>query len=376
MIFVGVVIEIMFYIIRSYRQSWVLLVSGLLAALYVYLKENVDDWPSFLDGSVEIVVAAASGLLGFILSFNLNMALDKNATGNANFNAFCGDVLAFGMFVCSLTIDEGVDKDKFEKSKKNIRDLLLAAPQICKYTFRGGVKVDLIPVKLKERNSNGDRMSIKLYEKNKAMYCLIKEYQDIGVMESLMLALGNETQNLTAMKAFGPNDAAHMALIGKWENIYSSYGNLGNMFGYQIPVVMDWLLTICLGLYLILMPYGLTAAKYHAVWLSIVVAYFYLGLHIVAGKIGDPFASSTPGAKEEFATVGAAAEATQKAVEALFEKEKRLGLDKLKCDTPMQIIEEESIQNFDDISLPVAPSGMQKLSKERKIEIGINKFKY
>ena len=358
----------MFYIIRSYRQSWMLVLAALLAGVYVYLKDNVDEWPDFLDDSIAVVVASATGLLGFILSFNLSAALSRNADGNANFNAFCGDCLAMGMFVCGLTIDdEDVDKEEFEKVKRNIRDLLLAAPQVCKYTFRGGVLVDLIPVKLRGRDSRGDRMSEKLYERNKRMYCLIKEYQDIGSMEAIMLALGNEMQNLTAMKVFGEDHTFHTALIGKWENIYGSYGNLGNMFGYTFPLVLDWLLNICLGLYIVLMPYGLVEAKYHAVWLSFVVSYFFLGLHIVAGRIGDPFQAGSPGAKAEFATVGAAAEATQKAIAALFEKDGTIGLDDIDCDTPIS-----SMTSL----LPTEPSGLTKLSKERKIEIGIKKYKY
>lgn len=352
----------MFYVIRAYRQSWMLLVAAILGGLYVFLKENIEDWPTFLDDSIAIVVASATGLLGFILSFNLSTALSRNADGNSNFNAFCGDCLAMGMFVCGLTVDVGVEKEKFEKTKDNIRDLLLAAPQVCKYTFRGGVKVDLIPVQLKGRASTGERMSEKLYERNEKMYCLIKQYADIGVMEAIMLALGNEMQNLTAIEAFGPDDTAHMALVGKWENIYSSYGNLGNMFGYEFPAVLDWLLNICLGIYVVLMPYGLVEAKYHAIWLSFIVAYFFLGLHIVAGRIGNPFAAGSPGAKAEFATVGAAAEAAQLAIEALFRNERTVGLDDIECSTPAL--------------LPGPPSGLQRLSKEKRIEIGLKKYKY
>jgi hypothetical protein len=357
---------LMFYIIRSYRQSWLLLLPAVAAALFVYLKDNVDDWPDFLDDSVATVVGAATGLLAFILSLNLNTALTRNADGNANFNAFCGDVLAFGMFVCGLTVDDK-DEDKFEVVKNNIRDLLLAAPQVCKWTFREGVDVDLIPVRLKGRASDGRRMSEKLYERNKKMYCLLKEYYDIGAMEAVMLALGNEMQNLTAMKNFGDDNAFHTALIGKWENIYSSYGTLGNIFGYTHPAVLNWLLNICLGLYLVLMPYGLVEAKYHAIWLSFVVAYFFLGLHIVAGQIGNPFVSSNPNGKAQFATVGAAAEAAQRAVETLFAKDKVVGLDDIICGTP-------KMQDIDMAELPGRPSGMTLLSKEKRIEIDQIKY--
>ena len=60
----------MFYIIRSYRQSWLLLIPAIVAAVFVSYKENVDDWPDFLDESIATVMGAATGLLGFILSLN------------------------------------------------------------------------------------------------------------------------------------------------------------------------------------------------------------------------------------------------------------------------------------------------------------------
>ena len=359
---------IMFYIIRSYRQSWLLLIPAIVAAGFVALKDNVDDWPDFIDDSITTVIGAATGLLGFILSLNLNTALSRNADGNANFNAFCGDVLAFGMFVCGLTVDDK-DEEEFNRVKNNIRDLLLAAPQVCKWTFREGVDVDLIPVRLKGRTSDGQCMSEKLYERNRPMYCLVKEYYDIGGMEAIMLALGNEMQNLTALKVFGDDNAFHMAMVGKWENIYSSYGNLGNIFGYTFPAVLDWLLDICLGIYLILMPYGLIEAKYHAVWLSFVVAYFFLGLHIVASQIGNPFQEGTPNGKSQFATVGAAAEAAQRAVETLFQKDTTIGLDNLDCSTP-------KLEVVNLAEMPGRPSGMEKLSRERRIDMEIEKIKY
>ena len=116
------------------------------------------------------------------------------------------------------------------------------------------------------------------------------------------------------------------------------------------------------------MPYGLVDAKYHAIWLSFVVAYFFLGLHIVAAQIGNPFASSNPNGKEHFATVGKTAEATQRAVEALFQKDRIVGLDDIDCRTPMREI--------DEAELPGRPSGMELLSRERNLELGVDKIKY
>ena len=110
----------MFFILRSYQQSWMLLLAAILGGVYVYMKDNIDEWPTYLDDSIEIVVASSSGLLGFILALNLSTALTRNEAGNANFNAFCGDVLAMAMFVCSLTVDKEIDENQFKKEYKFI----------------------------------------------------------------------------------------------------------------------------------------------------------------------------------------------------------------------------------------------------------------
>ena len=62
----------MFFILRSYQQSWMLLAAAILGGVYVYMKDNIEEWPTYLDDSIEIVVASSSGLLGFILALNLS----------------------------------------------------------------------------------------------------------------------------------------------------------------------------------------------------------------------------------------------------------------------------------------------------------------
>ena len=65
----------MFYIIRAYRYSWILVLVPALAALYAYLYNNTDFFPQgdaekdkWFDNAISIVVAAATATLSFILS--------------------------------------------------------------------------------------------------------------------------------------------------------------------------------------------------------------------------------------------------------------------------------------------------------------------
>ena len=89
----------MFYILRAYQFSWILLLVPALAALYSFLYQNTDIFPKgdddadqWFDNAITIVVAAATATLSFILSMTLSGAMTKNSEGIAMFNAFTGDL--------------------------------------------------------------------------------------------------------------------------------------------------------------------------------------------------------------------------------------------------------------------------------------------
>jgi predicted membrane chloride channel (bestrophin family) len=325
----------MFYIIRSIKYSWILLLVPALSALYAYLYENTEIFPKgseegdkWFDESITTIVAAATATLSFILGMTLNGAMTKNAEGIALFNAFTGDLLAFAMHLLSLSDDDKKDSEDYERARGNIRDLLLAAPGILKWSFRSkGVEVDLVQVK--ERS---DGSSVKLSERNRPMYCAIKRYTSLGAVEAFMLVLGNEIEKLSKLGLSGETTVP--TLIAKWENLYTSYGNLGNLLGWKPPALFSWWLGVCLYVYLILMPYTFVpAAGYHAIYLSFIISYFFLGAYVGLQKLGDPFAEGVSDSGE-FATVTAAAKTAQQVLEELFRLEGDEGLDDIVCEAP------------------------------------------
>ena len=168
----------MFWIVRAYKYSWILLIVPALAALYTYLYQETSFFPKgpepedmWLETSVNLIVSAATATLSFILGMTLNDAMRKNSEGISLFNAFTGDVAAFGFHVLALTDDNQKDSDGYRRCRDNIRDLLLTAPGLLKWSFRKqGVKLDLVQVK---QLSNGE--SVKLYDRNQAMYCALKK---------------------------------------------------------------------------------------------------------------------------------------------------------------------------------------------------------
>ena len=320
----------MFWIIRQYRTSWVLLLVPAIAALHVYLNEE-EMFPDWFDSTVTTIVGVATGVLSFVLGLGLNTALNRNASGTALFNAYTGDLLALGMHTIALSTDAVKASPQVIQIKNNIRDLLLAGPGIMKWAFRGGVDPDLVQVKYINKNQ-----SIKLYDRNQAMYCILKRYNSIGGVEALVLALGNQIHEL--IKSGAITEAAHVALLNKWEHIYGSYGNTGNLLGYQRPAIINWWEGVTLVIYLALMPYTLVSAGYHACYLSFIVAYFFLGMWVAAGRLADPYASGIADTGE-FLTVSKAAVAAQQAIEELFAQETIGGPDNITCEPPSGAIQ-------------------------------------
>lgn len=325
----------MFYIIRAIQYSWILLLVPALAALYAYLYQNTEVFPKgsedkdkWFEESITTIVAASTATLSFILGMTLNGAMTKNSEGIALFNAFSGDLLAFGMHLLSLSDDELKESEDFQQARVNIRDLLLAAPGILKWSFRSkGVEIDLVQVK-----QRSDGSSVKLSERNRSMYCALKRYTSLGAVEAFMLVLGNEIEKLTKLGLNG--ETTLPTLIAKWENLYSSYGSLGNLLGWKPPALFSWWLRICLYIYLLLMPYTFVpSAGYHAIYLSFIVSYFFLGAYVGLQKLGDPFAEGVSDSGE-FATVTAAAKTAQQVLEELFTAEGEDGLDDIVCDIP------------------------------------------
>lgn len=321
----------MFYIIRAYQYSWILLLVPALAAVYSYVYKNTEVFPKtdkWFDDAIRVIVTAATATLSFILSMTLSGAMNKNSQGIAMFNAFTGDLLAFAMHLLALSEDDKKTNEAYVNARKNIRDLLLAGPGILKWSFRSkGVLVDLIQVK-----QMADGTSVKLSERNRSMYCAMKRYSSLGGVEAFMLVLANEIEKLK--KAGLDGETVLPALIAKWENLYSSYGNLGNLFGWKPPALFSWWLQVCLYIYLVLMPFTFVPTTgYHSVYLSFVVSYFFLGAYVGLQKLGDPFAEGIS-ESGDFATVTAAAKTAQETIEALFMTENEDGLDDIVCEVP------------------------------------------
>ena len=312
----------MFFVIRDFRRSWVLFVAAALGALYTFLKKEITDWPTFLDDGISMFVTASSGVLAFVLSFQLSFALSQNSVGIAAFNGIAGDLLAMAMHTVALSSDDPEIKDsaKFIQAKKNLRDLLLAAPGMFKWNMRpAGINIDLVQVK-----QNGDQ-SVKLYERNERMYCLLKRYMSIGGIEALMLALGNELHTIRESGAL--DGAQETVLMAKWEHIWSNYGTLTG--AANPPSLINWFLYVTLSIYIIFMPYEFASMEYHGIYLSFFTAYFYLGLWIASQRVIDPFAEGIDPA--EFDTVTGAAKSIQDAIEEMFSREAALSLDDDAC---------------------------------------------
>lgn len=249
-----------------------------------YVVEDGEELP--FDTSTVFGILTAT--LGFILPLQLNAALNKNHSCIDNYNAFCGDVLAFAWECVGLTKGDKVLETKSEELK-NIFHILVAMPNLVKHHFRGGV--DMRRAKalddLKLIDSSGSKRQRELHR----LYTLLISSEENGMCEVEVCFM----KLLDYIKDFAndnPVDPVRKSLLGTWNRVYSSWGNMSNISSYTPPVIFSYVLDVALILYSIMLPLTLYKQGINAVWMVAVVSYFFLGLNIAGKRSGNAFVSS------------------------------------------------------------------------------------
>jgi len=284
--------------------------------------------PKFLD-AVDMVVSQLSVLLAFLIPLQISRALELNRSGNSYYSALLGDVLALDLFVLSF-----VEKDNSE-SKDKIKNLSLIIPGLIKWQFRGGLDLNELTV------GNGVKLSVADERIHENLLCLsdVRETSaHIGIFESVMLLLAeyltelrdqqenekaklalqsDEASTKTAAKLPGVSNSEHEILLKKWNDIYASYGNIGNTFGYQQPRLLQNLIRQILLLYFLLLPLTLIRTNFNAIWASFISSYVFLGFWIARSYVSNPFARSN---SLQFQTVSDVEKSMRNQIRELFKR--------------------------------------------------------
>lgn len=267
------------------------------------------------------VFAILSATLGFILPLQLSTALEKNSGCIDNFNAFSGDVLAFGMDIISFTLINdhndhenqmkklGITKKQLEdqrieaaKIRSDMFDIIIAMPALTKWHFRKNFDFNKMTTKGNKifKETEGGYQVCKLMEKIPALSAVEAGFYKL--LDYLKDLKQNETQILA------------IPTMKSWERAYSSWGSMGSLNAYHQPLIFKYVVNSALIFYSFLLPFEFYENGYSAIWMSGSIGYFFLGLNVAGHRARNPFASG----KRLFHTVTAMQNNTTKQLNQLW----------------------------------------------------------
>jgi predicted membrane chloride channel (bestrophin family) len=249
-----------------------------------YFVEKGEDLP--FDTSAVFGILTAT--LGFILPLQLNAALNKNHSCIDNYNAFCGDVLAFAWECVGLTKGDKVLVQKTAELE-SIFHILVVMPALVKHHFRGTVDMRKVTT-LKDASlidQNGSKKQRELH----TLYTRLISSQENGMceVEICFMKLLDYIKDFAGDK---PVDPVRKSLLATWNRIYGSWGNMSNISGYTPPSIFSYVLDVALLLYSVMLPLTLYKQGLNAIWMVATVSYFFLGLNIAGKRVGNAFVSS------------------------------------------------------------------------------------
>ena len=249
-----------------------------------YFVEEGKDLP--FDTSTVFNVMTAT--LGFILPLQLSAALNKNHSCIDNYNAFCGDVLAFAWECVGLTKGGKVLETK-SAELENIFHILVAMPALVKHHFRDTVDMTQSTTLADKKliATKGDAKQQELH----ALYTRLIMNKKNGMCEVEICFM----KLLDYIKDFAndsPVDPVRKSLLETWNRVYSSWGNMSNISSYIPPTIFSYVLNVALIVYSIILPFTVCKQGVNAIWMVGIVSYFFLGLNIAGKKVGNAFVAT------------------------------------------------------------------------------------
>lgn len=298
--------------------------------------------------------------LAFILPLIAASAVSRNKEALNNYNAFCGDVLALGWEVFAYVRDE-IKREVEQTDKQKIEDLFqicLVLPTMVKWKFREGLVIEKVYlIKHAERDDllhlkrdnldlvvNGSKQFQQQFIKTniggKFYYIYNKVESGMDACD-LLFALLNKI--ISDFKTNG--DTRKNMLQRTFERVYNSYGNMGNIQAYKLPLVYTVYLYISMFIFVTLFPLnyepkggelkamnitrdgdfetlyaeeysGVVKHGYNIIWHGIIVIYFLFGFNFMTSKVGNAFLSSKESAG--FTTVGESETNVNRSLLALY----------------------------------------------------------
>lgn len=274
-----------------------------------HIVEEGDELPF----DVTSVFGILTATLGFILPLQLNGALGKNHSCLDNYNAFCGDVLAFAWEAIGLAKGSKVLESKTSELR-SIFHILVALPALVKHHFRGTVDMPLV-----KTLEDSALVSVNGEERQRELHALYQEIivnRDKSGMCEVEICFMKLLDYVKDFAGDNPIDPVRVSLLGTWNRVYSSWGNMSNISGYTPPSIFTYVLQVALILYSIMIPLTLYKQGLNAIWMVAIISYFFLGLNIAGQKVGNAFVASEDAAG--FQNVTGSQKTATKAIEQVW----------------------------------------------------------
>jgi len=278
-----------------------------------YVVEEGKDLPF----NVDTVFGILTATLGFILPLQLSAALNKNHSCIDNYNAFCGDVLAFAWECVGLTNGDKILQVKTTELE-NIFHILVAFPALVKHHFRDTIDMtkstSLQDIKLINKNGSEKQQELdRLYRR-----LILSNEKGMCEVEICFMKLLDYVKDFS--KDVKSVDPVRKSLLGTWNRVYSSWGNMSNINSYTPPTIFTYVLNVALLLYSIILPLTVYKQGLNAIWMVAIVSYFFLGLNIAGQKVGNAFVATEDA--DGFQNVTASQKTSTTAIEQVW-KERR-----------------------------------------------------
>lgn len=271
------------------KENWIdplVIVGSIVWASIVVAADITIDVPGDDQG---ILTGVLTGTLGFLLPLYLSTCIDKNKKGIELYDAFNGDVIALAWEVASYgderkegeidMCDEG-DSVAWRTYKKEVFDILEAAPDILKHVFRGDFQY-------KEIKNEYVRDALRKIDRPVQLKgeCV---GEDAAPVEAMMFLLVTRLRNLPVKK---DNGHVLQIIMKKWNDVYSSYGTCDSLITYTEPLLFSYVLYTAMLIYIVFLPFGFAANSWDNVWITGIVIYFFISLNSAGVMLQNPFKS-------------------------------------------------------------------------------------
>jgi len=296
----------------------------------------------FWDGdeglALESMLAVVGGCMAFILPMQLSAAVSKNHAGLDAYKALTGDVLAFGWQVLAF-VKKTPENDCEERDNivKKIFQVLLFLPSQVKQEYRDSMLADVrkqLALTSDKRNKDfvGAILNIDVCRKTAILHM---DFQKLEAGEEILALRSNCSSGMSDVEwmflklhilindlhSHAPSES-HDGLTGKLNDVYASWGSIGNAQAFTPPGIFSETLYMVLIIFCVFQPMTPTflGAGWHAPWMLGVLTFFLFGIHFAGEDAANPFVKSGT----SFQTVGESEKNAMIAIAQVWVKRKMI----------------------------------------------------